>query len=261
MERYTTDEHVVSLVAAAEREFNVGYESGVGSCIADPIDIQRVLKCEIEKGHLPVVIIHGGTEYEHLPPPSLRKMARWLVECGALAVVTHHPHVPGCVDYWKGRPIAYSMGDFWMPRGASSSNSWRMRGYAVQLELDVTVQSAYMEQIPYVLDYDRGLIRDPDSDEQAEFETLQKNGISILSNDTSYQQWWDSLIESHKHRYLRNYSGAVMHKALWAFVWRHVLRWLPASWALRQLNGLQCISHRELWMASLRRYISDRRRN
>lgn len=63
-----------------------------------------------------IVAIHWGTEYSHSPHPEDRKLARALLEAGALAIVGHHPHVLQPVESYRtssGRDtlVAFSLGN------------------------------------------------------------------------------------------------------------------------------------------------------
>jgi poly-gamma-glutamate capsule biosynthesis protein CapA/YwtB (metallophosphatase superfamily) len=63
-----------------------------------------------------IVAIHWGTEYQHMPHPEDRKLARALLEAGALAIVGHHPHVLQPVETYRtstGRDtlVAFSLGN------------------------------------------------------------------------------------------------------------------------------------------------------
>jgi poly-gamma-glutamate capsule biosynthesis protein CapA/YwtB (metallophosphatase superfamily) len=79
-----------------------------------------------------VVTFHGGGEgigagttpdsMEYLgrePRGDLRRWARAAIEAGADAVVGHGPHVLRGVEFHRGRPIAYSLGNFLTYRGFS----------------------------------------------------------------------------------------------------------------------------------------------
>ncbi len=77
-----------------------------------------------------VVTFHGGTEGKTAvrtgngpeflakePRGDLRKWARAVIDAGADAVVGHGPHVLRGVEFYKGRPIFYSLGNFATYRG------------------------------------------------------------------------------------------------------------------------------------------------
>lgn len=59
-----------------------------------------------------VVVIHGNYEFELYPQPGHRKLARELIDAGVYAVVFHHPHIVGPIERYKGRTIAYSLGNW-----------------------------------------------------------------------------------------------------------------------------------------------------
>ena len=59
-----------------------------------------------------VVILHWGIEYQSSPTLSQRKGAHRLIRAGADAIIGHHPHVIQKEEYFNGKPIFYSLGNF-----------------------------------------------------------------------------------------------------------------------------------------------------
>ena len=59
-----------------------------------------------------IVVIHGNYELERYPQPAHRKLALQLIDLGVYAVIFHHPHIVGPVERYKGRTIAYSLGNW-----------------------------------------------------------------------------------------------------------------------------------------------------
>lgn len=64
-----------------------------------------------------VVVIHGNYELEKYPQPAHRKLARQLIDAGVYAVILHHPHIVSSVERYKGRTIAYSLGNWAFSHG------------------------------------------------------------------------------------------------------------------------------------------------
>ena len=59
-----------------------------------------------------LVYLHWGTEYAAQPSAGQRQLAHDLLDAGAAAVVGAHPHVVQPVEFYRGRPIVYSLGNF-----------------------------------------------------------------------------------------------------------------------------------------------------
>jgi hypothetical protein len=69
-----------------------------------------------------LVYLHWGTEYAAQPSAEQRQQAHDLVDAGAAAVVGAHPHVVQPVEFYRGRPIVYSLGNFLFDqRGGATS--------------------------------------------------------------------------------------------------------------------------------------------
>jgi len=64
-----------------------------------------------------VVMPHWDYELEKYPMPAHRELARLAIDCGADAVIGHHPHCVQGIEMYKQRPIVYSMGNWFIPQG------------------------------------------------------------------------------------------------------------------------------------------------
>lgn len=60
-----------------------------------------------------VAYVHWGTEDSTVVTDYQKEMGREYIDAGADAVIGGHPHVLQGMEYYKGKLIAYSMGDFW----------------------------------------------------------------------------------------------------------------------------------------------------
>ncbi|KMZ55594.1 CapA family protein [Dorea sp. D27] len=59
-----------------------------------------------------IVNFHWGIEREYVPNDTQKALARLAIDEGADLVIGHHPHVLQGVEKYKGRYIAYSLGNF-----------------------------------------------------------------------------------------------------------------------------------------------------
>ncbi len=59
-----------------------------------------------------VVYVHWGIERDTVPQTYQRQLAYQAVDAGADMVVGSHPHVLQGIEYYKGKPILYSLGNF-----------------------------------------------------------------------------------------------------------------------------------------------------
>lgn len=98
-----------------EHEFSVREPGQLGANGYDPIKAFYDIK-ELRPlvDHL-IVIYHGGNEYYQLPSPHLKKTFHYLADLGADAVIGHHTHVFSGYEIYNGKPLVYSLGNFFFP--------------------------------------------------------------------------------------------------------------------------------------------------
>lgn len=58
------------------------------------------------------VLMHAGTEYVLEPNWQQKEFARAAIDAGADIVVGHHPHWPQTFEFYQGKAIIYSLGNF-----------------------------------------------------------------------------------------------------------------------------------------------------
>jgi poly-gamma-glutamate capsule biosynthesis protein CapA/YwtB (metallophosphatase superfamily) len=89
---------------AAERQWGVA-----------PLDVARIARQIDElrrQVHHVVVSVHWGEERFLVPSPTQIEQAHAIVEAGASIVLGHHPHVLQGLEFHRGIPIIYSLGNF-----------------------------------------------------------------------------------------------------------------------------------------------------
>ena len=86
-----------------------------------------------------ICFMHWNFDMEKLPFPSLKKLARDLVDIGVWTVIGNHAH---CMQEWeiyKGKMIAYGLGNFYMPDGYFFNGQLKFpreshKSYAVEID-------------------------------------------------------------------------------------------------------------------------------
>ena len=95
-----------------------------------------------------IVSYHGGVEYTPQPTDETRAFARACVDAGADAFVGHHPHVTQGVEWYNGKPIFFSLGNFVFKQ----FDAWTDRGLAVRMTFRDGGAVA-VEYLPVAVDY------------------------------------------------------------------------------------------------------------
>ncbi len=113
--------------------------------------VGRIVDDLVSRCDLVIVSFHGGAEgrsKNHLPQGSetflgenrgsLRQLAHFCIDHGADVVYGHGPHVLRATEVYKGRFIAYSLGNFCTPYNVSLTG---ISGYAPLLEIKIDPQT------------------------------------------------------------------------------------------------------------------------
>jgi poly-gamma-glutamate capsule biosynthesis protein CapA/YwtB (metallophosphatase superfamily) len=111
--------------------------------LGDAIDDART------QANLVVCMVHWGIENNNNVTDEQRELARWLIDHRVDLVVGSHPHCVQPLDFYRGCPIAYSLGNLVFD-GAPSVQSWN-RGALLEVGLNDNAKISSVSLIPVVL--------------------------------------------------------------------------------------------------------------
>lgn len=165
----------------------------------DTLQIRKDLKTAVERGaQFTVVNIHWGTEYQRKENSEQDKLAQWLADAGADAIIGLHPHVvqPMLIlhpknDSLKNVPVAFSLGNFI----SNQRERYKDGGIGVVLHLKVKNKKVQWDNWGYVPFWcrlggsPRGYYSIPVSDwenhpDKYNFSSEEKSKISTFAEDT-----------------------------------------------------------------------------
>lgn len=89
-----------------------------------------------------IVSLHWGGEHTLRPVPSQRLDAHWLIQAGADALICHHTHTLQNVEYYHGKPVYYSIGNFIFDQQKPINTT------AAMVQLTITADTVEAKTIP-----------------------------------------------------------------------------------------------------------------
>jgi poly-gamma-glutamate synthesis protein (capsule biosynthesis protein) len=136
---YTIGNKKLAFVAASRVVFAMDWyasEDGLGMVgTYDPALILESVKEAKANSDFVVIFLHWGVERSNYPVDYQKILAEKYIDAGADAVIGCHPHVMQGLEFYKGKPIAYSLSNFWF------NNSTRESGLLkLYLDPDETVR-------------------------------------------------------------------------------------------------------------------------
>ncbi len=93
----------------------------------DPTMLVESIKEAKEHSDYVVVFVHWGVERATKPEQYQRNLSKIYIDAGADAVIGCHPHVMQGIEFYQGKPIAYSLGNYWF--NASEKESGMLKLY------------------------------------------------------------------------------------------------------------------------------------
>ena len=103
----------IGIINICENEYSIATNHNAGANPFNLVDNFRQLRNLRKEVDILLVVFHGGKEYSHLPLPGYKKACEFFIESGADAVIGHHSHYFSGYTYHQGKPIFYSLGNFY----------------------------------------------------------------------------------------------------------------------------------------------------
>lgn len=114
----TVDGKTIAFVAASRAEKNkmtpqaTETEPGILRCYDTELFLQEIQKAK-ENADFVIAYVHWGTEYSYDLEDVQLTTGKEYLDAGADAVIGAHPHCLQGMEYYNGKPIIYSLGNFW----------------------------------------------------------------------------------------------------------------------------------------------------
>ncbi|MBP5421325.1 MAG: CapA family protein [Paludibacteraceae bacterium] len=121
--------------------YDVMNHDGLGCAYIHDLKVNHVIMEAKKEVDYLIVLPHDGIEFIDAPLPEVMARYRDFVEYGADAVIGTHPHCPQGWEEYKGKPIFYSLGNFFFnSKNDTSYRAWNRphwyEGLCIVMEID-----------------------------------------------------------------------------------------------------------------------------
>ncbi|WP_442597898.1 CapA family protein [Neobacillus sp. D3-1R] len=145
--------------------------------------VTKAISKEKKNADFVFVYIHWGVETNRKPELFQQQWAKSMINAGADGVIGSHPHVLQGFEYYKGKPIAYSLGNFLFPDYVKGD-----KAQTAILHLDINGTTIGMTISPYKI-YKDQIITQTEKEKQSvwkDLELLSYGNIKIRNGKLLY---------------------------------------------------------------------------
>ena len=115
---YTIDDKVIAFVGASRAEKNkmtpqaTDEKPGILRCYDTELFLQSIHEAD-EKADFVIAVVHWGTEYSYDLEEVQLTTGKEYLDAGADVIIGAHSHCLQGMEYYDGKPIVYSLGNYW----------------------------------------------------------------------------------------------------------------------------------------------------
>ncbi len=241
----------IGVLNYCEEEYNGMTYNSYGANIINEINIYNDINSLKGKVDKIIVIIHWGKELYRYPTPGQQKLARFIIDIGANAIIGHHSHVRGCYEIYKDKTIIYSLGNFYF-NFAGKSKEW-YEGLIVQLELDKQnfIVSVYpMSNRAHKITIGKKCDINEEIDEK----------VLIKVDEHTVKSKWNNLIKNSNCREIENILNyGKLKKGISRYITKRVSR-KNFKFLLVLRNKYRCRTHFEYLKSIIEEYFNQKKK-
>lgn len=116
LQTFTIENQTIGILAASrvipEYDWNATASKPGVFTTYDAVELVNQIAIANESCDYVIVYVHWGIEKQDTPEEYQRNLAKQYIDAGADLVVGSHPHVLQGIEYYNGKPIIYSLGNF-----------------------------------------------------------------------------------------------------------------------------------------------------
>lgn len=215
-------------------------EEGFGVAWTGSLDIQEIINEAKKSVDFLFVFPHAGVEQSFAPLPHWRKLYKKYIDWGADGVIASHPHTPQGWEYYKNKPILYSLGNFYFDE-LSGDEYWN-KGLMANMIINDTGIKVSVKNIGFDTS---GFISIDENDEiKQHTDYLNELLVSEKGYNDYIEQLCRKLYDGHKYGVLRGFAGTTLHIKKSYALRLTGLMFMNKKDTSTALNRFQCESHR-----------------
>lgn len=155
-------------------------EPGILLCYDTELFIQAIKEAK-QNAEYVIAYVHWGTEYSYELEEVQLITGKEYLDAGADIVIGAHPHCLQGIEYYEGKPIVYSLGNFWFNDKTLDTMLLNVHFYGDDMEKYVE-----LEIIPAIQTNNTTLIVNEQSERQRIFSFLESISINVEIDDDGF---------------------------------------------------------------------------
>lgn len=219
--RVTVKGKRISFFNFAEHEFEAATDSTPGFAPLHAYRCGQLVTEEKKTADYVFVMLHAGSEHCPFPRRGVRDLSYYLIDCGADGVIIGHPHCPTGMQQYRQKPIAYSLGNFYMCRQSKEFALWNT-GYMA----DICIRddgSITLSPIPYEFGTEGEFLRLLSGDRKEQYLAYlqQLSDLITKTPDDQYQRLleaWSLIIWEEYEEYYKDFMVDMSHDGQWCLL-------------------------------------------
>lgn len=243
----------IAFIAFCESEFTVATKNHGGAAPMDLIDNLKSIKEAKRHSDIVILLIHGGNEHSHYPSPRIVKQYRFYIDQGASAIIAHHPHYIQGFEFYKGKPILYSLCHLMFTR---KKDPGTLEVPIAELLIDPELLNISVEFHFYRISLEETKLVELSQIEEMEMRNRFDRYCSVIKDPAALEEEWKKYCKSQEDKYYKILF--LMPKVLEQIFTKFKLnspaiklkRFYPRE-LLRMLNVIRCESHRDVALSLL----------
>jgi poly-gamma-glutamate synthesis protein (capsule biosynthesis protein) len=185
------------------------------------------LKCDVL-----VVSLHWGIENVFYPSPDQVRLARKLIDAGAVLVLGHHPHVVQGIERYKGGLIAYSLGNF---QFFQTNREITRNSVILAVEINKgRIEGHHITTARIDDNFIPAIMNGEERDKMLSF--IETISMPIINEEISEKWWFEEIAYEHLHGNMKAWIIRIRRYGI-----RHLLqciRWLISPFIIKCYLGL-----------------------
>lgn len=215
--------------------------------LSHPEIIGRILETRKHVDYL-YIFAHAGVENIEQPLPEWREVYKGFIDIGCDGVIASHPHIIQGWEFYKEKPIVYSLGNFYFKTKKQKTTTW-YRNLCFSINIDCDVISYNVTPLSFT-----DKLIDVDSTKETKDYIERVN--QTLSDDSEYMNYinrvCDNMLESYYNLFLAGGFLRVnrIHKIVKPIA-KLILRGKSHE-IVHAINNIRCESHRWAIMRAMK---------